>query len=384
LTIGQASLTAGIANQTKTYGADDPAVGTITPVLSGLINRTVSTYNGNVGVDDSTLTSTTTSLVRQTGEDVGVRNITSGVFSAASANYSAPTLSGTPTLTINQASLTAGIANQTKTYGADDPAVVGITPVLSGLINRTVSTYNGNVGVDDSALTSTTTSLVRQTGEDVGVRNITSGAFSAASANYSAPTLSGTPTLTIGQALLTVTADDKTRPANSPNPPFSASYTGFRFRDGPEDLEGSLAFATPALNASPPGNYRITPFGLTGTNYSVIFVDGTLTVGAPDVSATVGLSSLLGSLFTAVQPRFDTARFSLSDFLSSLPTTSAGPSAGRTGASGTGASEGRGEGSGDGRRAADASRGGSGTIVVRVSSTVAVGGCGINSPEGGC
>ncbi|MDP2241288.1 MAG: filamentous hemagglutinin N-terminal domain-containing protein, partial [Burkholderiales bacterium] len=38
LTINQALLTAAIPNQTKTYGADDPLVGTITPTLTGLIN----------------------------------------------------------------------------------------------------------------------------------------------------------------------------------------------------------------------------------------------------------------------------------------------------------------------------------------------------------
>src|SRR4051812_49912481 len=57
------------------------------------------------------------------GENVGVRNITGGVFSAASANYSAPSLTGSPTLTISQASLTGAIANQSKVYGADDPTL---------------------------------------------------------------------------------------------------------------------------------------------------------------------------------------------------------------------------------------------------------------------
>ena len=49
-------------------------------------------------------------LARVAGENVGSKNITGGTFSAASANYSAPTLLGTPTLTIAQAALTATIA----------------------------------------------------------------------------------------------------------------------------------------------------------------------------------------------------------------------------------------------------------------------------------
>ncbi len=203
LTISQASLTASIADQNKVYGADDPSLSGIGVTLTGLIDRTVATWNGNVDVDDSALTSNITSLARQAGEDVGVRNITSGTFSAASANYSAPTLTGTPTLTISQASLTGAIGDQNKVYGADDPGLSGIGVTLTGLIDRTVATWNGNVDVDDSALTSNVTSLTRQVGENVGSLNITAATFSAASGNYSAPTLTGTPTLTISQASLT-------------------------------------------------------------------------------------------------------------------------------------------------------------------------------------
>ena len=60
-------------------------------------------------------------LTRAAGENVGSYNITAGTFTAPSANYSAPSFTGTPTLTINTAALTASVANQTKTYGADDP-----------------------------------------------------------------------------------------------------------------------------------------------------------------------------------------------------------------------------------------------------------------------
>src|SRR5438046_4473179 len=94
--------------------------------------------------------SSVTSLVRQAGENVGTRNITSGIFAAASSNYSAPTLFGTPTLSITPASLSASIANQTKVYGADDPSVSGIAVTLNGLINHyTITSNNGNLGTDD-------------------------------------------------------------------------------------------------------------------------------------------------------------------------------------------------------------------------------------------
>ena len=58
-------------------------------------------------------------------------------------------------LTISPASLTGTIANQTKVYGADDPSLAGIGVTLTGLVvNPAVSTWNGTVAIDDSALSS--------------------------------------------------------------------------------------------------------------------------------------------------------------------------------------------------------------------------------------
>src|SRR5262249_47209491 len=146
LTITPASLTATVANQSKVYGADDPALTGINPILTGLVNRTVQTWNRSEErrVGDSARTSTTLSLARVAGENVATSpyTITGGTVSAPNANYNAPTFTGTPVLTITPASLTATVANQSKVYGADDPALTGINPILTGLVNRTVQTWN--------------------------------------------------------------------------------------------------------------------------------------------------------------------------------------------------------------------------------------------------
>ncbi|HSW93172.1 MAG TPA: MBG domain-containing protein, partial [Gammaproteobacteria bacterium] len=206
LGITTAGLTASLNTpaQTKVYGADDPSVSGIAVSLNGLINRTVTNWmNGTTNINDSGLTSSVVSLVRQSGENVGSYNITSGVFTAPSSNYFAPGFAGSPTLSITQAGLSGSIANQNKVYGTNDPLLSGINVNLAGLINRTVSTWNGNVAVNDSALTSSVTSLVRATGESVGSYGITSGVFTAPSANYLAPTFTGSPTLNITKAGLT-------------------------------------------------------------------------------------------------------------------------------------------------------------------------------------
>jgi filamentous hemagglutinin family protein len=222
LTINAANVTASVANQSKVYGADDPALASVGVTLNGLINRTVSTWNGNVAVDDSALTSSATSLTRTVGESVAGApySITAGTFTTPSTNYNAPTLVAGSTLEITEASLTATVANQTKVYGADDPALASVGVTLNGLINRTVSTWNGNVAVDDSGLASSATSLTRTVGENVAGAPyaITAGGFTTPSTNYNAPTLVAGSTLDITEASLTATVADQTKVYGADDP----------------------------------------------------------------------------------------------------------------------------------------------------------------------
>jgi hypothetical protein len=100
----------------------------------------------------------------------------------------------------------------------------------------------------------------------------------------------GTLALTVRPAPLTIKADDKSKAAGAPNPPFTATYSGFVNGEGPGNLVGTLTFATTATDASPPGKYPITPGGLTSTNYAIAFVPGTITIFPPgSVGETVTL-----------------------------------------------------------------------------------------------
>ena len=106
-------------------------------------------------------------------------------------------MAGSPTLTITQASLTGSIANQTKVYGSNDPALSGIGVTLNGIINNpAISTWNGNVAINDVGNVATTlASLARSVGETVAGSpySITAATFNAltgtAAGNYSVPTL---------------------------------------------------------------------------------------------------------------------------------------------------------------------------------------------------
>jgi hypothetical protein len=104
---------------------------------------------------------------------------------------------------------------------------------------------------------------------------------------------------------LAIQADDKSRVTGVPNPPFTATYSGFVAGETPAVLTGPLSFTTPATTASPPGAYTITPFGQTSGNYTITYVNGTLTVnGAPTASQPLPQAienGLLRAQFAALQ-----------------------------------------------------------------------------------
>lgn len=116
--------------------------------------------------------------------------------------------------------------------------------------------------------------LERVPGEEVGSYVILQGTLT--SENYDITYIPNY--LVIVPAPLTIRADDKARPYGQENPPLTVSYSGFKFDDGPEDLDGELSVGCPADAASEPGRYPITASGLFSRNYTITWLPGTLTV----------------------------------------------------------------------------------------------------------
>jgi hypothetical protein len=116
-------------------------------------------------------------------------------------------------------------------------------------------------------------------------------------------------TLMINAAPLTITANDAARPEGQPNPPFSATYAGFKNGETLAALGGTLVFTTPATVASPPGPYAITPSGQTSTNYTLTYVDGVLTITplppVVPVPPAGGVAQADNALITATQRSAD-------------------------------------------------------------------------------
>jgi hypothetical protein len=169
-------------------------------------------------------------------------------------------------INVVKATITITADNKSKTYGDPNPA---LTYTPSGFVNgdTAATAFSGSPALSTVA-TQSSNAATYQIMAALGTLNSSNYGFSFVPGN-----------LTINRAALTVTADNKSKLLGAPNPPFTATYTGFVLAQGPSVLGGSLTFTTPATASSPVGSYPIIPGGLTSTNYNITFVNGTLNIG---------------------------------------------------------------------------------------------------------
>lgn len=88
------------------------------------------------------------------------------------------------------------------------------------------------------------------------------------------------PNSKVRPAILTITADDKTKIAGATNPELTVSYAGFVNNETVDQLTSKPTITTVATKFSVPGNYPITVFGASSFNYSIKYVNGILIVNA--------------------------------------------------------------------------------------------------------
>ena len=243
LSITKAALSVTADAKTKIYGAPDPAF--------------TVTYAGFVNGDTAAALTGKLSFSRAPGENVGSYLITSGGLT--SGNY---TISfNTGTLTITKAALSVTADAKTKTYGSADPA---FTVTYAGLANG-----------DTAASLGGTLSLTRAAGENVGSYVITPSGLTGGNYNITF----NTGALTISTATLSITADSKFKTFGTVDPVFTATYAGFVNSETPSVLTGTLSFAR--TTGEGVGNYPVTPSGVSGANYAIVFNTGTLTIIPP-------------------------------------------------------------------------------------------------------
>ena len=273
LTISAAELMVGADDTSRAYGS----LNVLTASYFGFVNgETTNVLSG------APLLST----IADTNSPTGDYPITISVGTLSNANYSFIFTNGT--LTITQAALTVTADNQTRVYGAANPA---LTVSYSGFVNgQDANILSGTPDVSTSADAST----------GVGTYPIvpSQGTLSASDTNYSLAYVNGT--LTITPAALSVTADDQSRLYGAANPTLTGNIVGIQNSDNI-----TASYSTSADPTSAVGPYSIVP-SLNDpdsklTNYNVTINNGTLTVDPAPLSVTADNKS---RTYGAANPAF--------------------------------------------------------------------------------
>ncbi|TDO19066.1 MBG domain-containing protein [Pedobacter duraquae] len=243
-------VVAATAGQTKIYGTADPVFAFTASTLVG-----ADVFTG--------------ALSRAAGENIGnAYAINQGTLTAGS-NYTI-TYTGA-NFSITPKAVAATAVAKTKVYGEGDPALTyTFAPAL----------VNGD---------SFTGALSRVSGEAVNTYAINQGTL-ALNNNYA---LTFAPSaLTITKKGLVITADNKEKFAGTANPELTVSFAGFVNNETRSVLTTQPAITTTATTASPIGTYTITATGAAAANYSISYINGTLTVkpAAPTSVALAGVT----------------------------------------------------------------------------------------------
>ncbi len=257
VTIQPAPLTVTANGAVRPYGDPNPPfTGTLTGVQNG--DTITATYG-------STATATT---------PVGSYAITPTLSDPDGrlGNYAVALISGT--LTIAQAPLTVTANDAARPYGAANPPFTG---TLSGLKNNDAIT--ASYGSTATATTPAGSYAIAPTLADP----------SGALGNYAITKAAGT--LTITQAPLTVTANDKSMTYGGAVPTFTASDRGLVNGESGDVVHGLTCGAVdsnnvPVSSHTTAGTYPITCGGGSAANYSITYMTGALTIKPTPLTIT--------------------------------------------------------------------------------------------------
>lgn len=186
----------------------------------------------------------------------------------------------TAVLTDNALNATAA----TQTINLSGVGVALLTPVVqvtggafayNGLAETASCTVTGAGGVPVSGSCAFTYNGSGSAPTNAGTYAV-SARFTSTNPFYGSAT--GTGSLTINQAPLTITANGAVFLQGGTFPTLTVSYAGFLDGQTQTVLTGTLKITTAATSTSARGDYPIIPSGLTATNYAITFVAGTLVV----------------------------------------------------------------------------------------------------------
>jgi hypothetical protein len=264
LTITALALVLNFVANDKTYDGTTDATGTVSIASGVLGSDAVSVSNSSMAFASADVS---------TGITVTASGLSLG--GAAAGNYTLGSDTLTDTADITAKSLTITAENKTAVYdgstheGDFTASYAGfVTGESAGHLGGTL-TYGG----------------AAKTAVNAGEHAITLSGFT--SINYAITFVDGA--LTISQVALTITADDKSAVYDGAayDGGFTASYVGFVAGESAGDLGGTLTYGGAAKTAVNAGEHTITLSGFTSTNYTITFVDGTLTISQRPLTVTL-------------------------------------------------------------------------------------------------
>lgn len=256
-TVKPAKLTAKASNANREYGEENPNFAIL--------------YSGFVtGENESVITTLPTiSTTATKTSNVGDYPIT--ISGGVAANYEFVYEPGV--LTITKAPLSAKVNDATRVYGLQNPA---FTIEYYGLKNNettpawTISPTFQTEATQSSSVGKYEVKAVNGVPVNYDLGEITAG------------------TLTVNPAPLTIKANDATRQYYSDDPNFGYTCNGFVNGENEEVLSPKPALTTTANRSSSVGTYPIKVSGASNSNYSISYVDGTLTITPRTLYASVG------------------------------------------------------------------------------------------------
>jgi filamentous hemagglutinin family protein len=273
--------------------ANDTATTTLAVTLDGATKVYGSGVDLADFVTDATLSYTGHAAVANAykGDDATSTNVAAGDLDLTS--------DGTP------ATANVGLYDVVAAYSGYDTTVTnGLAVTKKGLTvtanddSKTYDglAYHGGNGVSYDGLVNGDTSVdgtVVYGGSAQGAKNAGGYTISASgltSGNYDISYVVGT--LNVGKAVLTVTADDKSRTYGDNNPSLTVSYSGFVHGENKNVIDTKATASTDATKNSDVGNYDIVAANAADNNYSFVYVNGTLKVNKATLIVTADSGSM--------------------------------------------------------------------------------------------
>lgn len=250
--IDKAALTATADDKTVTYGDAVPEYSV--------------TYAGWQGADGESVLTGTIAFACEYAPTSNVGEYAIVPSGVDAANYSIQFVNGK--VTVNQAALTITAEDKTVTYG---DAIPTYTAKYEGWKNQD----------NESVVSGLTYTCEYAPTSNVGDYTIVPSGATAL--NYNISYTNGK--VTVNQAALTITADDKEVEYGEQAPEFTASYEGWKNGDDASVVSG-LKYTCDYLVTSNVGDYTIIPSDATAMNYSISFVNGTLKVNQAPLMIT--------------------------------------------------------------------------------------------------